>query len=248
MSVTYHQLIRELALRTNSLVGPDEATLEASYNTNPLTESQFDGADFPFTAHKDAILDAEEEFAWAIADAVLGRQPDGRLILHPWRTNISSTLTAVTSPTNLPAVDSTGNKIIGAYGAIYDSSDGLPLKPATADRILRTNRLATGMPVYEFCIDGRRITHTRTQVVIEVCVYNRATQLTTLNANGAILLPDVTAPGIVARAAGFMTRDDALAEQAKIYRAYGDEALNRISKGLMSAMPRLPLYPAAEVA
>ena len=228
MAVPYHTILRSVSIRTNSLIGADEGSLEISYTTTPLIEAQFDGADFPYTAHKDAVLDAEGEFAWAIADT-------GN---HPWRSNISNVTPVIANAGDIPATDNVGNKIIGVFGAVYDSSDAQPLLPSSLDHVRRVNRLTTGMPAYLYCIDGRRIYHTRTNVTIEVCSYNRAVQLTALNANGAMLLPDVLAPGIIARAVSLLTRDDALANQAKIYRDYSNEALEMIRKGLTSVPPK----------
>lgn len=229
MSVTYQQLLHSVAIRLNALVGTQVATIAASYDTAVLTSAQFKSADWPFNSFRDAILIAEEDFAWAIADTAN----------HPWRSNISSVTGNIADGGSIPATNGAGtSKIIGVYGSVVDAVDNTVCTEAELDEITRINRLqADGILTldhYLYRFDDNRIRHTREDVVIGVCVYNRATQLTAFGANGEMLLPDVLEGPIVYRAVSILTKETAFADQAGVYATYANDALRRIREGLTS--------------
>lgn len=230
MACTYMQLLHSVALRANALIGSQVAALEATYATATLTSSNFKSADFPFTSFRDAIIQAEQDFVSAVA--FTGE--------HPWRRSIRGITTALTSPSVLPLTDSNTKPVIGIWGAVYDNSDGIHLVEMPVDVITRRVRNAGShyvTPVYYYKIDGNRIIHTRTSVILECCIYSRADQVTAYDA-GNMLLPDPAESGIVARALSFMFRDGAYVEQAAMWRQYSDEALTMIRSGIGNIVPR----------
>lgn len=239
MPVTYQQLLHSVAIRTNALVGTQKATITVTYDTALLTDANFKSADWPFNAFRDAILMAEEDFAWAIADTAN----------HPWRANMAS-LVSLADGGSMPSTVGLSSKIIGLYGAVYDSIDGIECLEGELDEIMRVRRLQTAgtitLPAYLYRIDGGRIRHTRTSVSVEVCIYNRDTQLTSFNANGNMLLPDVLELALVARAIAILTKDGAFEDQAKLYEAYATNALMRIRDGLTSVGPKAVPVSAGE--
>lgn len=228
MSVTYQQLLHNVAIRLNALVGSQVAIITGTYNTGILTEVNFKSADWPFGAFRDAILMAEEDFAWAVADTAN----------HPWRINLASQTTPLADSDSIPAADSNGAKIIGVYGSVVDGTDARVLLEGELDEITRIRRLQTSgvlvVPSYLYRIDGGRIRHTRTNVVIEVCVYSRGVQQVAFGANGPMLLPDVLELGITSRAISTLTKETAFADQATTYAGYADTALTRIRAGFTS--------------
>lgn len=218
-------------LRANALIGSQAAALETTYATATLTSANANSADFPFTSFRDAILQAEQDFVNAVA--MTGQ--------HPWRRSIRGITAALTSPSVLPATDSNTKPIIGIWGAIYDSSDGIHLVEMPVDVITRRVRNANShyvTPVYYYKIDGQRIIHTRTSVIMECCIYSRADQVTAFDANGNMLLPDPAEPGIVARALSFIFRDGVYSEQAAMWRRYSDDALLMVRSGIDNIIPR----------
>lgn len=234
MALTYQQLLHDTAIRLNALVGTQAAALATTYDTGNLTAANFKSADWPFNSFRDAILMAEAEFVWAIAD--VGD--------HPWRSNFTSTLTGLTNPSNIPATDGSSKKIVGVLGGVYDTADGNSLREAPRELVLRINRMATGIPEYLYFVDGRRIVHTRTSVIIEVCVYDLATQLTAFGANGNSILPDNLRAAVSCRAASNMQKTTLTRNQdvLKTYREYSDQALATIRAGLTSVNPKsIPL-------
>lgn len=231
MATTYQQLLHSTALRANALVGSQAAALETTYATATLTSANFNSADFPFTSFRDAILQAEQDFVSAV----------GFTGEHSWRRSIRGVTAALTSPSVLPLIDSNSKPVVGIWGAVYDSSDGTHLVEMPVDVITRRVRNANAhyvTPVYYYKIDGQRIIHTRTSVVLECCIYSRADQVTAYDANGNMLLPDPAEPGIVARALSFIFRDGVYAEQAAVWRQYSDEALMMIRSGVANIVPR----------
>lgn len=224
MACNYQQLLHDVAIRMNGLVGSQTAALNTTYDTATLTSANWKSADWPFNGVRDAILMAEQDFATAIA--LTGN--------HPWRSFLAAVTSNVGNATNLP-FQSSGNKdIVGVWGGIYDATDGEPLSEMPLDVVLRRTRNANShyvTPVYYYKIDGRRIYHTRTNVILECCIYDRSDQATSFTNNNDMLLPDVLEPAIVARAISLMTRDGAYADQAAVYRQYSDDALVSIRGG-----------------
>jgi hypothetical protein len=231
MAVTYQQLLHSVALRANALVGSQAGTLETTYATTTLTNTNFKSADFPFTSFRDAILQAEQDFVSAVA--FTGQ--------HPFRRSIRGVTANLAHNAVLPATSSTGKPIVGIFGSVYDASDSTPLVEMPIDVIVRRVRNANTnyvCPVYYYKFDGEIIRHTRTNVVIECCIYLRSDQVTAYDAAGNMLLPDVCEPGITARALSFLFRDGAYIEQAAVWRQYSDEALTAIRAGSTNVAPR----------
>lgn len=233
MATTYQQLLHSVGLRANALVGAQAAALETTYANTVLTSANFNSADFPFTSFRDAILQAEQDFVNAVA--FTGE--------HPWKvaTSICGTSSAVVSGAFLPIVDNAARPVVGLYGMIKDAADGIACVEMPMDVITRRVRNANShyvTPVYYYKIDGQRIYHTRTGVVVDVTVYDRGAQVSSFNSNGNMLLPDPAEPGIVARALSFIFRDGVYAEQAAIWRQYSDEALIMIRSGIANIIPR----------
>lgn len=235
MSVPYQQLLHDVGLRMNSLIGGQVAPLEATYATAVLTAANFKSADFPFTSFRDAILMAESQFAHA---AAVSHDEHGTGN-HTWRSSMADVTAALANGAVIPSTGSGGNSIIGAYGEVIDGTDGVLMtrKPLEYVRRIKAETWRT-YPLHFYRIIGRRIFHTRTTAIIGVCVYNRVTQLAAWNAGGNMLLPDTAEPGIAALAVSLMTRDNAYAAQAAIYHTYAGEALVLVSAGgVPSALP-----------
>lgn len=242
MAITYQQLLHNTAIRLSALVGTQAAAIAATYDTANLTAANFKSADWPFGAFRDAILMAEEDFAWAIADTAN----------HPWRADLSSVTPALSDGEDVPGFDNNAVRIIGVYGSVHDAADGTVCLEAELDQITRIRRLQLAgtltLPAYFYRMDGGRIRHTRTTVLIEVCAYNRSAQLVAFNANGSSLLPDVLEMPMTARAVALLTKETAFADQAQVYAKYAEEALIRIRGGLTSVVGKAMPLSAGESA
>ena len=229
MSVPYNIVLRETAIRANAIVGPVPGTLETNYVVSPLTTTQVQSSIFSFTALKDAVLAAEERLAWAIAN-VKG---------HPWRQSMANTTAALANLAALPAASTNSKPIVGAWGAVIDGTSSIVCSEMPLDQVRRRALNANSefvCPVYWYALNGGRIEHTRTTVVVECCTYSRSDQSTTFDANGNILLPDALEHAYVCGAVSMLVRDDEWKEQSQIYANYFNSALESISKGL-TAIP-----------
>lgn len=225
MAVSWMQLLHNTALRMNALTGTTAALLETTYATGTLTAAEFKSADFPFSSFRDTILMAVAEYAEAIAS--VGN--------HPWRSNFAGVTSALADGVVVPATDSGGVKIIGVYGEVVDGTDGKPLSEQPLEAVRRFKAETWRVyPLYHYKFDGRRIFHTRSTVVIGVCIYDRGAQLTSWNAAGNMPLPDSLEMAASARAISLMVKDNAFEAQAKLYREYSNDQLQLIYKGLTS--------------
>lgn len=227
MSVPYQQILRNVGVRMSALTGTQLVGANTTYDTAPLTSAQFKSVDWPFNSFRDAILMAESQFAQAVASSV----DSVGIGTHPWRSSIAGVTAALANGALVPATDSGGSPIIGAYGEVVDAADGLLLFKRPWEMVQRTKAETWRLyPLYYFCFVGRRIFHTRTNVTIGVCVYNRVTQLAAFAA-GNMLLPDAAEAGVTALAISLMTKDGAFAEQAAQYHTAAAEALALVTRG-----------------
>lgn len=229
MSVSYQQLLHNVALRMSALAGTQVVQVNASYDTATLVAGNFKSADWPFNSFRDSILMAVSDFSWAIADT-------GK---HPWRqTPLLAAFTGtLASHATLPAFSSTGEPIIGIFGSAYDSTDNTELEERPLSVVQRLARETwRTRPLYYYALDGNRIVHTRPLVRLECCVYDRSDQLILFTAGGNMPLPDPLELGVTARTISIMTRDGAFAQQAKDYTDFAEQQLARIRGGL-TAVP-----------
>lgn len=227
MSTSYGTILKAAGLRVNAIVGVTSTLLESTYS-GAITSASFDSADFPFTAFKDACLAIESKLANAIAN--VGN--------HPWRRVLQSQTASIAHKGQIPSTDSGGNQIIGIYGAVTDASDGINCSEMAIDDIriaVRNSNSWLVTPIYGYKIDGGRIFHTRTGVIIDVCTYNRTTQATSIGTlTNNMLLPDALEEAMVSGIVSLLVRDDAFMPQASLYRGYFNDALQSIAQGLTS--------------
>lgn len=227
MSVSYHQLVRQAAFNVGALRGTRTQEIATSYTT-PLTAAELNEAAPPLQALFDAVLRAEEEFANVIATT-------GN---HPWRAHLRAFTANLADKALLPAVDSTGKDIIGVYGPVRDATDSTPLVEMPLAVIARRVRNSNNhylIPVYYYKIDGSIIRHTRTNVTVEVCSYDRTVQAIAVAADGVMILPDTLEPALVDRATCLLN--------PKHMPTYADAMVGAIKAGLTSVPPRSAPLP-----
>lgn len=226
MATSIETVLRQAILRVNGIVGTSASTLQTNYTTSPLTTTQVDSADFPFASYRDAFHSIESRLASAIAS--VGN--------HPWRRVLQSQTADIAHEAAIPSTNAAGDPIVGVYGAVFDSTDGTQCTEMAMDDIRIAVRNANSwvlVPIYGYKIDGGRIFHTRTNVKIDVCTYNRTTQAA-LGITASMLLPDPLEEALVAGMVSLLVRDDAFTAQAQVYRGYFNDALASIAQGLTS--------------
>jgi hypothetical protein len=222
MSLTYDYIVRQIALRVNAITGAVAPTLETNYSAAPVTAYQ--SSIFPKTSIYDAVRIAEGKMATTIANS-------GNNTLRAY---LLSQTDPLSSGDAMPSVDENSVKIIGQYGSVLDGDDPTIICTAAPPQEIR-RRLNTSsywkIPAYLFSYDGNGIIHTRTTVIVQVCVYNGETQKTAIAANGAILLADSLEEGYVNGGLAELLRDDEFMAQAAVFRGYFNETLAGIQGG-----------------
>jgi hypothetical protein len=233
MACSFESVIRQAGVRINAITGATPALLETAYTTSPLTTSQVVSPDFTLSVLKDTLLLVEEKLVNAVANfKVKEVSPKGVVSYryHEWRTSITSQTASLAHKAALPSVDSSNNKIVGVYGSVFDASDNIACEEMALQDIRIAVRNANSwvlVPVYGYYINGNRIHHTRTNVVIDVCTYNRTTRATAIGTiTDPILLPDAAEEAYVCGIISLLVRDDAFTAQSQIYRSYFESTLS----------------------
>lgn len=221
MTVPYRSVLKQVALQVNALRGTQVEGLETSYITSPITRVEIaPDSPFPFSRLKDALLNAEEELVLAIANNPV----------HPWRSYLFSVTNSIASGGTLPTLDLSSKSIVGVYGDVTDVSDFIICTEQPPTKIIRRNRnpgTFYKVNVYWYHINSQRIIHTRTNVKIDVCVYDQPTQVAALDA-GNMLLPDALEQAMVAGAVSHLFKEDQFIAQAAAHRKYFEEQLAAI--------------------
>lgn len=231
MALKYHYILRQMGLRTNSLVGAQASSLEVTAAKTTLTSVDFKSGTFPFTAHLDALRLAEEMMCEVIAEVKE----------QPLRKNIAGVTAALSHLDAMPAVDSNNKKIIGSWGAVRDNVDHKICREKSFSKIQRVvTNTGTWVKVrpYFFSIDGGYISHTRTSVVVECCIFDAAARAAAIAANDDLLLPDVNEYAYLSAGLMFMVRDGVAVVQSETYATYFTAWMTAIRQGLLA--PPMP--------
>jgi hypothetical protein len=159
---------------------------------------------------------------------------------HPFRAYLRSATANLAHGAVLPTVDSGGKTIIGVWGSIRDASDNRVLKEKTLQEVER--RVANAGSFYKrqyyyFKIEGSQIYHTRTNVVIDCCFYDRAARKTAVINNTAILLSEALEPAYISGAIELLSRDGEFADQAALYAQHFKDSIYVIRAGGVNVPP-----------
>lgn len=211
MAVPYNTILASVGLRINALTGATASLLETAYITSPLTVTQFQSTIFPFSSIKNAILNAEEKLSMKIA----ANAED------PLRQYIADVTVSLLNPSTMPFLSAVSKPIIGIWGAVRDTDNGIVCSAMPLDIVRRRAASTLVCSAYWFNLTGGRIEHTRENVVTECCVYSRTDQLAVFEANGNILLADALEPDYISEAVAILVRDDEFMAQAQLYAARG---------------------------
>jgi hypothetical protein len=232
MATSYNIIERQVALRINAILGTQQTDLQTNYAVTPLTTAQYNSTIFIQQSVRDAMLNTEGRLCDAIAST-------GN---HPLRAYLISQTAPLANQAELPNLDVNNEQIIGVWGSVQDSADGLVCRQMSLAQIQRKNRSNLSgrqvIPVYWFFMDDLRVFHTRASVTAQVCVYSRTIQAAAIATNGPMLLPDTQADPLVNGTVSLLVRDDEFMQQASLYRGYFMEAEQGIRQGLSSTIPK----------
>lgn len=114
--------------------------------------------------------------------------------LHPWRVVLQDVTASIANGALIPQTSTNSKQIIGVHGIVKDASDSKALTENFAIDEIRAliENINTWRQtdVYAYRIIPPRIYHTRTNVVIDVCVYDVAAVRAAIVANTVPLFPD----------------------------------------------------------
>jgi len=233
MAVAVEKVLRSAAIRINGIAGTTAATIEAAYITTPITATQLDSPDFPLTPLKDTFLLVEEKLVNAVAGFKVKEVSPAGVVsyrYHEWRTSITTQTDNIAHLGAIPSTDASSNKIVGVYGSVFDATSNIACEEMPIQDIRIAVRNANSWlvsPIYGFHVVGNRMHHTRTNVKMDVCTYNRSTRATAIDTlTNPILLPDAAEEAYVCGMVSLLVRDDAFTGQAQIYRNYFENTLN----------------------
>ena len=238
----YNTLLRQLALTVNALGGTTTpAALNSVYDTVPLTEANFTSATassiFSFNFLKDKLLNSQESLFMALAATAT----------NPLRRFIESQTDSLGYGDQITE-NAAGLPVVGAYGAVRDSVNFQPLALNELEdiqlRALNPN-LMFKLAVYQYAIVGDRIFHTRANVIVDVCGYERP-DTDTLDLTANILLPDILGPAMVQGAIGECFRDDEYIEQAQVARGIHNQWVAALRGGMAQIQPQSNPTPDAQ--
>jgi hypothetical protein len=237
MATAWQIIFREVAKHANAFASGSASTVSANYSTSPLTVTQVEDPFFSLDFIKDKCIDAHGRLAVEIAN----------VRAHPWRAWIGNTRTAtISSGAVLPTVGTNSKSIVGAWGQVVAGGTGVLMSEAAPERVrdyLEHSSTLYGSP-YLYYIDGNRIYHTETTVLIDCCTYERADVVTVVAANGDITLPDVLVDAIVAGAVAELIVEAKGIEQASYFLNVFNSAIDSIRKG-QTTMPMMTLKATA---
>lgn len=213
MSLTYHDIIADAALRISALIGVESAALNTTFLVRPLTQANFQSTVFPFSAVKTALQMAEGKLARAVANSN-----------DPMRDYLHSTTAVLANQAQLPSLDINGKQIIGVWGDVHDAVDGKPCRPNSLVNIQRIIDNAGSRYLLQSYFYNRtrdRIYHTRTGngVKMDCCFYDGDAQQTAIDNDTVVLLPFATNEAYVSGTVAMFVRDDEFVNQSKEYRA-----------------------------
>lgn len=233
MAITFEKVTQEILNVLGAVLGSTPADAQTAYTVSPSITTVI-GPDFLASQVQDQLAATLGEIVEAIASTPL----------HPERQRFADVTAALANRDPIPRLGSGGLTIIGIPGFVRDSVDSVACLPQSLDAIRSFNRFAAtiydGFTPYWFAVNGNRIEHTRTAVVMEVCVYTRPSSFT-----GAIGLDDHHEGGLVQGTVAKLALKESLFESlftgansawmahiAQI-RSYGNPA----SYGLTAAAP-----------
>lgn len=171
MAITFESVIQQILNVLGAVKGSTPATAEAAYVATPSISTVI-GPDFLASQVSDALAATLSELVEAIASTPL----------HPERARYADITAPLANRAAIPRTGASGDTIIGVPGFVRDAVDSQACLPAALDAVRSYNRFVltiyADLDPYLYAFNGNRIEHTRTNVVVEVCVWERPTVFT----------------------------------------------------------------------
>jgi len=227
--MTYNEILRKIGLPILAIRGGQVAAVETNY-----LALNWDSARFPLSFVKDCLADAAVNFAMVIAETAN----------HPWRAYLESATANVAHEAVLPVLDSDGKPMLGVYGAILDAENSEPLTEKPLEYVQRVRRLKASSQLYgqyyHFQRVGTRLYHTRDNVKVQVCVFDREAERAKIEDNEAPTLPEALSAALACETLSMMMQGDEFMAQAAQFALMADRVKQQIRQGLTSVVSEIP--------
>lgn len=231
MSIPYLNIARGVLLRTGQFADAVSASAFETVYTSALAAAA-GGLELPLSELKRLVLASEKRIA---AMCARSKNP---ILIGPLYGKTAS----IAHKGQIPLVDSNSKAFIGDFTNIVDASDNTPLTEKPKQVVLRRVRNAGSfykLESYNYCIEGNRLLHTRTNAIIEGCVWDYTTQDTAYGANGSSPLAQELESMWVADCLANAPQEDWFIQEAGLYAQIVSKCEQDIYNGLIPA-PILP--------
>lgn len=231
MAETWDRVFRQVILRGNLLQADDASTLATNYTTALIgqTEMSDRAIMFPKVAVDDAILNAGDRMV-----GLIGLDKNS-----PYRSFFAGVTSNVASGAAIPLISSTSKTRVGVIGDVLDASTSKKCVAKEYQEVIGVGSMTLKQSPHFYYTDNVRIWHTRTNVVIDIVVWDKADQLTLMaqtagGVRGACPFPQELHEGLVCGALSYLFRGEFNVEQAKQWRATFNEVLAQLGTHLSS--------------
>lgn len=231
MSESYDKIIRQVALRGNLIEPSSASAMETNYTTALFGSTQLGNRaiEYPITAIYDAILSAGDRLI-----GLIGLDKNS-----PYRPHFNSVTSSVATGAVIPLVDSTSKSRVGVIGDVRDASTSKKLVAKDYQEVIGYSNLTLKQTPHWYFTDNVRIWHTRSNVTLDIVVWDKVDQLTLMaqtsgGAKGNCPFPQDLHEALVCGALSYIFRGDFNSEQVGIWRQYFNDKLQELGAHLSS--------------
>lgn len=228
---TYDKIFRQVALRANQLQADTATALQTAYTTALIgqTEMSDRAIEFPKEAIDDAILNAGDRIV-----NLIGLDKNS-----PYRGNFAGVTSNVASGSLIPLISASSKSRIGLIGDVLDASTSKKLAAKDYQEVIGYSNMTLKQTPHWYYTDNVRIWHTRTNVVIDIIVWDKSDQLTLLaqtggGVRGACPFPQDLHEALVCGALSYIFRGNFNNEQVGMWRGYFNDTLQILGAHLAS--------------
>ena len=220
MADTWDKIFRQVAHRANLLAVADSAALAAAYVDTDIGQAQLTNkaSEFPKDGIDDAILNAADKML-----AVIGGDPKSR-----YRPFFSGVTGNITNGSLIPLVSSGGVSRVGVIGAVRDSVTNAKLKFRDYSAVVNVSSITLAQSIFWFYTDNIRLWHSRTNVIADIVIWNKAEQRVLMNSSpnrGACPFPEDLHEGLVCGGLSYVFRNNFNIEQVDKWAKRFNETL-----------------------
>lgn len=163
-------------LRTSQFADAASASAFETVYTTALATAM-GGLEIPLSELKRLVLASEKRLAW------LSSRSKNPILMGPLYGKTAN----IAHLGQIPLVNASSKAFIGNFTGVIDASTNEPLEEKPKQTVLRRVRNANSffqLESYYYCIEGLRLLHTRTNAIMEGCIWDYTDQATAYSASG----------------------------------------------------------------